>query len=97
MALQYMVEFDLPEFTEEFMQLIPAQRERINELLEEGVILSYSLSLDRARLWVLLNAKNKAAVRGVLSSFPLIDFMVPNIYELMFTNSATVMPSFSLN
>jgi Muconolactone delta-isomerase len=94
---QFMVEFDLPDFTEAFIALIPEQRMKINELLEEGKISSYSLSMDRAKLWCLVNADSETGVMDIIADFPLIAYMHPTVYELMFSNSVTRVPSFSLN
>lgn len=94
----YMIEFELPEvMTEEFMALIPQQRYLINQMLAEGTIKSYSLSLDRSRLWVILSAASELEAMEIVTTFPLNDFMTPNLSELMFHNSADMLMQFSLN
>ena len=53
----YMISISLPtELTEEFILLIPKQRKRIDELMDEGKVLHYSLALDRSQVWVTLIA-----------------------------------------
>lgn len=95
---QFMVEFDLPSFTEEFVARIPAQRLKINELLVAGKIHSYSLSLDRSRLWCIINADTEIDVLDIIDEFPLKDFMYSTIHPLMFSNGVTFkIPAFSLN
>lgn len=94
---QFMVEFDLPAFTEKFVSLIPAQRLKIDELLVDGQIASYSLAMDRSKLWVIINANSESEVYDIISEFPLIDFLRPNVQQLMFSNSASKVPMFSLN
>ncbi len=94
-----MVEFDLPvEMNQEFMQKIPAQRLKVNELMENGKILSYSLSADRQKLWCILKVESELEVMEVIADFPLIKYMRPSINELMFHNMvAARIPLFSLN
>jgi hypothetical protein len=48
----YMVRCALPpEFSAEFISLIPAHRARVNELMREGKIVFYTLALDRSTVW----------------------------------------------
>ncbi len=96
---QYMVTFELPvPFTPDFIQLIPEQREVINTLLAEQKIQSYSLSMNRDKLWCIVKANSKHEVINIVNSFPLIDFMPYEVSELMFHNVATIqIPAFSLN
>jgi muconolactone delta-isomerase len=96
---QFMVEFELPsQMNEEFMRKIPAQRLKINELMETGKILSYSLSADRQRLWCILKVESELEVIETIADFPLIKYMDPTINELMFHNMvAARIPLFSLN
>jgi len=97
---QFMVEFILPdEMTEEFVAKIPRQRLKINELMQTGKIMSYSLSSDRTKLWCVVKADNEYKVMEIIAEFPLIDYMSPTITELMFNNTATALklPLYSLN
>ncbi|MEZ4995450.1 MAG: muconolactone Delta-isomerase family protein [Saprospiraceae bacterium] len=94
----YMIEFELPEvMNEEFMALIPQQRYMINQMLAEGTIKSYSLSMDRLKLWVILSANSEFEAMEIIDTFPLCDFMTPHLTELMFHNSADMLMQFSLN
>lgn len=94
-----MVEFALPhEMSAEFMMKIPAQRQKVNDLMEDGRILSYSLSMDRQKLWCVVKAQTEYDVMETIADFPLIDYMTPTISELMFNNVVALrMPLFSLN
>lgn len=96
---QYIIDIDLPHApTEEFIRLIPGQRAQVNELMGEGKIASYSLSMDRSRLWVIVNAESSEAARSIIASFPIIAFITFRIHELMFHNSVGFLrPQFSLN
>ena len=95
----YFVEVALTgSFSPEFMALVPAQRKKVNRLMDEGVIISYSLALDRTRLWMVVEAKNTEGVMDVLAGFPLIGFMKPDIHELAFhDNVHSGFPHLSLN
>ena len=93
-----MVEFELPAvLTEDFVRLIPRQREMVNRLLAEGKIRSYSLSLDRTRLWVVFVAETEFEVMETISHFPLGVYMTPSISELAFHNAQDMVLQFSLN
>ncbi|WP_128545382.1 muconolactone Delta-isomerase family protein [Larkinella soli] len=96
---QYMVEFDLPqEMTEDFLMKIPLQRLKVNELMENGKLLSYALSIDRHRLWCVVKAQTEVEVMEIVSEFPLISYMDPTVTELMFNNVVSLrVPLFSLN
>jgi len=81
----YLVDIDLPNsFSEEFVALIPDQRAHVNRLLGEGMISSYTLAMDRSKLWATLPAKSEEEVMDILAHMPLMKFMRVNIYELAF-------------
>jgi muconolactone delta-isomerase len=96
---QYIIDIDLPEqMDDEFVRMIPMQRQHINLLMQEGIITSYSLALDRSKLWVTIIAKNENEVASILKTFPLIHYFVYSIHELAFHNATTYsMPPISLN
>ena len=98
MKQTYMVEFMLPdELTEEFVALIPRQRYIINQMLVEGTVQAYSLSGDRSRLWAIMSADNEDDLYEQIDRMPLRDFMIPEVTELMFHQSASSVMHFSLN
>ncbi|MBL0328914.1 MAG: hypothetical protein IPP64_05720 [Bacteroidetes bacterium] len=85
-----MISISLPtELTEEFILLIPKQRKRIDELMDEGKVLHYSLALDRSQVWVTLIAGSEKKAMDLLATFPLIHYMKPEIFELAFHNSVS--------
>ncbi|TDB60790.1 muconolactone Delta-isomerase family protein [Arundinibacter roseus] len=96
---QFMVEIQLPSvLTEDFARKIPAQRKKVNELMEQGTLMSYALTADRTRLWCVVHADSELEVMAIMSQFPLIDYMEPVISELMFNNVVALrLPLFSLN
>jgi len=86
---QFMIDISLPlEPNAEFFALIPLQQAHIVKLLEQGVIMGYSLSLDRTKLWIALNAHNEREAVEILSAFPLFQYFEPTIYPLMFHNTS---------
>ncbi len=96
---QFFVDFDLPEtFSSEFVRLIPAQRRKVNELLNDGVILSYALSADRTKVWATINARSGQEVDAILEQLPLSPYMVATIHLLEFYNATgNGLPAISLN
>lgn len=95
---QYMVEFEILFPNDpEFLELIPEQREKVNQLFHEGKLLSYSLNLERSRLWAIFSMNNESKLINVIDSLPLSRFMDYEYEELMFHNSLHMIPSISLN
>lgn len=85
----YMVDIALPEvLSEEFLATIPKQRAAVNQMMDEKIILSYSLAMDRSKLWAVIRAESESDVFDVLSEFPLIGWMRFDIYELAFNENA---------
>jgi hypothetical protein len=96
---QFMVEFELPvPFPPSFLEKIPLQKMVVDELMDEGGISSYALSMDRGKLWVSVNAENDFGVLDIINQFPLIDQMSYAMSELMFNHAGAIqVPGFSLN
>ena len=94
-----MVIIDLPtRLTKEFIALIPKQRSHIDKLMDQGKILQYALAIDRSKLWVTISAESESKAKEIISSFPLIDYMEPEILELAFYNSiSTDLPKLIMN
>ena len=95
----FQIHIKLPElFTKRFVSYIPEQRRIVNELLEKRVILNYALSMDRGNLWITLQAKNQLEVMDVLATFPIINDVKFEIYELAFFDTAHLgMPEMIMN
>ena len=95
---QYMVEFSVPEpLTDELLDLIPDQREAVDELFASGKLLSFSLSLDRTRIWALMLSDSESELLGLIDSLPMTHLMDFDYNELMFHNSIHLIPAMSLN
>jgi len=95
----FQVHIKLPEiFTKRFVSFIPQQRQLVTELLEKRIILNYALSMDRSNLWVTIQAKNQLAVMDILATFPIINDVKVEIFELAFFDSAHIgMPEIIMN
>ena len=98
MVKLFMAEFQLPTvLTEAFVRLIPKQREFVTFMLAEGKIKSYSLAMDRSRLWVVFAAETEFEVMEIIDQFPLADYMTPQLSELAFHNAQDLVLQFSMN
>ncbi len=87
----YLVHITLPDvFTPKFYALIPPHRNKINELLEQGVIRSYSLDMERKNIWVFIEGISEQEVMDILSTFPIIKEVKVNITELAYFDSAPI-------
>jgi hypothetical protein len=94
-----MVEISLPKVMDpEFINLIPFQRSVINSMIKKGIIVNYSLSLDRGKLWVVLTAQSVTEVKSIIGSFPIFSFISFTVNELLFhEGSFNAVPHFWLN
>jgi hypothetical protein len=87
----YMVDIELPDaINEEFIILIPYQRAAINKMMKQGIISNYSLSIDRRKLWVVMNAESLKEVKMKLATFPIHSFISYKIFNLLFHESNTI-------
>ncbi len=95
----FQVHIKLPDvFNSSFIALIPQQRARVNELLEDRTILNYALDIERSNLWITMQAKHQKEVMDILSTFPIIKNVSVEIYELAFFDSApTGLPDLIMN
>jgi hypothetical protein len=85
----YLVHIFLPEvFSAVFYELINRQRDRINELMESKVLLSYSLDMDRKNVWAFFEADNREELLKVLGSLPIISHVRYKVHELAYYNAA---------
>ena len=94
-----MIDINLPEtYDPDFMALIPQQRAFTFNMMKKGVIINYSLSVDRKKLWVILSAESVQEVKGILGSFPIFSYIKFTIHDLLFHESREIaVPHFWLN
>ena len=100
MTTLYMIELALPDpITPEFMALIPQNMEVTNKLLSEGKIQYYTVSLERSRVWMVVEAESEFDAESVLADLPLSPYMTPTFFPIMFHRNATNIsfPAISLN
>lgn len=55
--------------------LLPAERERLKELVSEGVVRAAYLSADRSEAWLVVRADGPHAIRNTIESLPLYPYM----------------------
>ncbi|MAW88137.1 MAG: hypothetical protein CMJ42_16585 [Phyllobacteriaceae bacterium] len=95
----YMVDFTLPKvLSEEFLQLIPMQRNRANKLFREGKLVNFAVAIDNSKMWAVLNASSLEEVEVILQELPLTRLMRYKVSCLtMFSAADSGSPAFSLN
>jgi hypothetical protein len=96
---QYLFELELPPFTEEMTETIPAHREYVDKLFAEGVMLSYSVSIQRSMIWCVLAAEDEQQAMEVVAAFPLHKYFTDILcHPLLIHNSSPAsLPDISLN
>jgi muconolactone delta-isomerase len=96
---EFMIDISLPEdLDEDFIAKIPEQRVMVNRLMVKGIVTSYSLSVDRGKLWITMEASSKQEIIRQLNVFPLIDYFTYQIHLLAFHNAPVMkVPPFSIN
>ena len=95
----FMIEMEFPYYKdEEFMALIPRQREQITRLLQTGVLASFGLNSERTKGWIVMAAQNEAAAMSVLEQFPLYKFITFDLQSLIaFDRAAFSLPPLVMN
>jgi len=71
------------EWNEETMGIIPEHRAYINELIEQGVLEHYAVSMETQSLWITMNADTKGEVRKLLSASPFYKYWTLEVSELI--------------
>lgn len=95
----FFFQLELPEMSDSIASVIPVHRLHINKLFAEGRIFSYSVSMSRSTIWVVINAEDEAEANELVLSFPLYPhFTEVNCTPLLFHNTLpATMPGMSLN
>jgi len=98
LLMQYMVEFDVPRpVLEEILDLVPDQRNILDDLFASGKLLSYTVSVDKTKIWAVMIAESESELLTYIDELPMTPYMDYDYYELMFYNTVHFMPSMSLN
>jgi hypothetical protein len=66
----------------EFMDLVPAHKTFINSLINKEIIEHYAVSMQSQRIWITLKAKDKKAIKKILSQSPLFPYFTYEADEL---------------
>lgn len=93
-----MVEFDImyPN-DDQFLQLIPKQRAMVNSYFQDGKLMSYTLNMNRTKLWAVFHVEGESQLIALIDELPLSRYMDYEYEELMFHNSLHMIPSMSMN
>lgn len=96
---QFLVDIKLPTtFSEKFLEHIPEQYEQIERMMDSNVVCSFSLSADRSKLWIIINAVDKKEAEEILHNFVLFEYFEAIITELfLYKEAPAQMPTISLN
>lgn len=83
---------------DEFWNILPTHRTRINTWMQEGIIQVYSLASDRSKLWAIFYCETEKKVDEYIQRMPLFPYFdTYDIDELAFHNNVSMMPVMSLN
>ncbi|MBW7888794.1 MAG: hypothetical protein H3C35_10635 [Bacteroidetes bacterium] len=95
----YIAQVELPSyFSQEFTSLIPDQHTKLNELMRQQKILSYTLNSARTKMWIVIAEKNIEQARLILSQLPLDKFYTYQLEMVMLhETSMNQLPMVSLN
>ena len=86
------------EWEDSFKDLIPEHRRYISELIEQGVVDHYVVTLETQRIWITMNGEDKAAIDEHLSKSPFFNFIKYEIDELLILDGLTYrLPAVQLN
>ena len=55
----------------DFMDLVPAHKTYINQLINKEIIEHYAVSMESQRIWITLNAKERPPIEQLLKKSPL--------------------------
>jgi muconolactone delta-isomerase len=82
----------------DFMGNVPQHRMYIKDLIDEGVIDYYAVSMETHRTWMIVNATDKKAVERYLQKSPLFHYWTFEIDELFVYDGQTYrLPAVQLN
>ncbi len=86
-CLEYMVEFTMPSrLSDEFISAVPMQRQLINKYMNDRKILSYALSVETYRMWVIFQVDSENELMNLVSELPLSALMDVQISPLTVLN-----------
>lgn len=93
-----MVEFQIPyPFPIEMEEMIPDQRLAVHDLFLEEKLVTYTLAMDRSKLWVIFLAEEESELITYIDRLPMSAYLQYDYSEIMFHESIQYIPSMSQN
>jgi muconolactone delta-isomerase len=76
MSNSYVITIELTKpFDQELASLVPAERQRVEELAAQGLVKAGYMRSDTRGAFLIMQADSEAAVRAALESLPMHRFM----------------------
>ncbi|MCB0657445.1 MAG: hypothetical protein KDC57_14970 [Saprospiraceae bacterium] len=98
MTQQYLVTFHIDQPVDGiFTSKIPHQRLIVDQLLQSGKMLMYSLTKDMSTLYIVFQVESTEQLGTLIDTLPLSEYMTWDYQELFFHLSTVVLPEISLN
>jgi hypothetical protein len=95
---KYMVEFQIPfPFPIELEEMIPDQRLAVHDLFLEEKLLTYTLAMDRSKLWAIFLAEEESELLTYIDQLPMSMYLHYDYSEIMFHETIQYIPSMSQN
>ena len=96
----FLIDLYLPkDLQQELEKITPTQRKIVDTLINEGIVLSYSLSEKKNRVFIVLNQPDEEEVMITVQRFPIYKYIID--YEIFELNShetiSSEMPQVYLN
>jgi hypothetical protein len=92
---QVSIQFNMDE---DFMNLVPAHRLYINNLINKGIIDHYIVSLESQRSWITFTAEKRKDVEAYLKKSPLYHYWIYDIEQINVYDGQTYrLPTVQLN
>lgn len=93
-----MVEFTIPNpFPRHIYGIIPEQRSAVEKLFQEQILLTYTLSLDRTKLWSIFISSSESELISYIDRLPMTPYFDYDYKEVMYHDTIQFIPSMSLN
>jgi|694.fasta_scaffold24620_3 hypothetical protein len=95
----FMAELWLPQpLNDEFYALIPRHRKMVNDLIERGIVNSYTVDENRTKIWILFSASEESEVLAHLKNLPIFRFVKVEIFKLFIADGDIFrLPKVNLN
>ena len=71
-----------PSNPQELLALLPAEKERLGELMRSGAVEAAFPAAQQRRAWLVLKAETAEAARGIVASLPLDPFFEVEVTPL---------------